>query len=100
MVARNRFTYEDRLVETYSGSMVRVLREQGHEVVEIPKVTGVTPNYDDIDLLLDVDSGRNQKGELVWMAGTEPGERPPVKSAVMFIDSHTRALRGCPTSPT
>lgn len=86
LLARNWFTYEDRKVDTYSGSMVRVLREKGHEVVEVPK--GVKPNYDSIDLLIDVDSGRNLKGELIWMAGQEPGEKPPVKSAVMFIDSH------------
>lgn len=86
LLARNRFTYEDRLVETYSGSMVRVLRERGHEVAEVPK--GSRPNYDGIDLLIDVDSGRNEKGELIWMAGQEPGQKPPAKSAVMFIDSH------------
>lgn len=83
MVARNRFTYRDKPVQTYSASMVRVLREKGHEVVDIQK--NLNQNYDGIDLLIDIDCGRNEKGELLWQA---QNNRLPVPSAIMFIDSH------------
>jgi hypothetical protein len=63
--------------------MVRVLRERGHQVVDVIK--SHNQNYDGIDLVIDVDCGRNDKGELIWQAG---GGRLPVPSAVMFIDSH------------
>lgn len=69
-------------VETYSASMVRVLREKGHEVIDTQK--DVNHRYHDIDLLIDVDCGRNRQGELVWQ-GQE--RKPNVKSAVMFIDA-------------
>jgi hypothetical protein len=82
MLARNWSTYEDRKVETYSGSMVRVLREKGHEVVDVPKGP---QNYDGIDLVIDVDCGRDSRGNLVWLA---EHNRLPVLSAVMLIDSH------------
>lgn len=83
LVARNRIYWRDRPVETYSSSMVRSLRELGHEVLDVPKPR--RNNYDGIDLVIDVDCGRNEKGELVWQGTTG---RLPVPSAVMFIDSH------------
>jgi len=83
LVARNHFHHNNRLVDTYSGSMVRVLRERGYAVVDVPK--NPNQNYDGIDLVIDVDSGRNEKGHLIWQA--QDG-RLPVPSAVMFIDSH------------
>ncbi len=83
MVARNRTVLGHRQVETYSGSMVRALRDLRHEVVDVPK--NINQNYDGIDLLIDIDCGRNGAGELIWQA--QEG-RLPVKSAVMFIDSH------------
>jgi hypothetical protein len=83
MVARNRVTSGDRPVETYGSSMVRVLRSKGHEVVDVPKST--TRNYDGVDLLIDIDCGRNPKGELIWQA---QNGSVPVPSAVVFIDTH------------
>lgn len=83
MVARNHFSIQGEQVETYATSVVRVLREKGHEVVDVAKST--TQNYDGVDLLLDLDSGRNLKGELIWQA--QNGSLP-CQSAVMFIDSH------------
>jgi hypothetical protein len=82
MVTRNWHMHGSDPVETYSSSVVRVLREKGHEVVDIPKGPA---NYDGIDLILDVDCGRNAKGELIWQAQDGP---LPVPSAVMLIDSH------------
>jgi len=83
MVTRNSVIYKDQPVETYSRSIIRVLRELGHEVVDTQK--GLDVNYNGIDLLLDLDCGRNSKGELIWQ-GQEG--KLPVKSAVIFIDSH------------
>jgi hypothetical protein len=63
-----------------------VLRNEGHEVLDVPKGKGCADrNYDGIDLVLDVDCGRDEKGVLHWMAQEA---RLPVPSAVMFIDSH------------
>jgi hypothetical protein len=83
MVTRNWITRSNKRVDTYSGSIVRVLREKGHEVVDAPK--SIEANYDGVDLVLDIDCGRNEKGELLWQA--QEGKLP-VPSAVMFIDSH------------
>jgi len=83
LVARNHQSIKGEPVHTYSTSIVRVLREKGHEVVDVPKST--TQNYDGIDLCLDIDCGRNDQGDLVWQAQDGP---LPCKSAVMFIDSH------------
>lgn len=83
LVTRNWVTVNNRKVETYSSSMVRVLRSKGHSVVDAPK--SADRNYDGIDLVIDVDCGRNEKGELIWQASEG---RLPVPSAVMFIDSH------------
>jgi hypothetical protein len=74
-------------VETYSRSMVRTLRELGHEVIETAKVPLKNPEaYKNFDLLLDVDCGRDEKGELHWHGEKE--KPPHIKSAVYFIDSH------------
>ena len=83
MVTRNSVELGGYPVETYSSSMVRVLREKGHDVVDIEK--NVQHSYRAIDLLIDIDCGRNLAGELVWQAQEGP---LPVKSAVVFIDSH------------
>lgn len=83
LVARNHQSIKGEPVETYGASIVRVLRERGHEVVDVPK--SHTQNYDGIDLCLDIDSGRNEKGDLIWQVTDKP---LPCRSAVMFIDSH------------
>jgi hypothetical protein len=73
-------------VETYARSMIRTLREKGHEVVPTvktpPKAREV---YKNVDLLLDIDCGRDEKGELHWHG---ENEKPDCLSAVYFIDTH------------
>ena len=83
MVAHLARIWKDRVVETYARSMIRVLRERGHTVIE----AGKTPhaNYSDVDLLLDIDCGRDEKGDLRWHGESAV---PNVHSAVYFIDSH------------
>ena len=83
LVARNHQSIKGEPVHTYATSIVRVLRERGHEVVDVPK--SMTQNYDGIDLCLDIDCGRNDQGNLVWQLDKE---KLPCMSAVMFIDSH------------
>lgn len=83
MLAHLARVWKDQTVETYARSMIRVLRERGHEVIEAGKTAHA--DYSDVDLLLDVDCGRNEQGELNWH-----GEAvvPNVKSAVYLIDTH------------
>ena len=83
MVTRNIVELGGYPVETYSASMVRALRARGHEVVDIQK--NPNHNFHDIDLLIDIDCGRNADGKLIWQAQDGP---LPCKSAVVFIDSH------------
>jgi len=83
MVTRRWIYYKNKPVETYSSSMIRVLREMGHKVVDLPK--NPYCEYNDIDLLIDIDCGRDENGKLVWQG--ELG-KIPIPSAVMFIDSH------------
>ncbi len=86
MLAHRALTYKGIPVETYSRSMVRTLRKMGHEVIEAPKGRLVRDDaYKAMDLLLDVDSGRDESGKLLWHAETE---RVPCKSALFLIDSH------------
>ena len=77
--------YMAEVVNNYSGSMVRTLRELGHEVHSAPKTFSRERNYDGIELVLDIDCGRNAEGKLPWIASAG---RLPVPSAVVFIDSH------------
>jgi spore maturation protein CgeB len=74
-------------VETYARSMIRVLRELGHSVLEVPKSPPRTDHvYEGADLLLDIDCGRDEKGELRWHG--ESRKNFPIQSAVFLIDSH------------
>lgn len=77
--------YMAEVVPNYSGSMVRALRELGHEVVSAPKTQDRNRNFEGIDLVIDIDCGRNAAGDLLWIARDGP---LPVPSAVVFIDSH------------
>jgi hypothetical protein len=73
-------------VETYALSMVRVLREKGHEVLAVPKDPVKSDNvFKDADFLLDIECGRDKEGRLRWQ-----GERKkiPIPSAIYLIDSH------------
>jgi hypothetical protein len=86
MAAHRAQYYKTGPIETYARSMVYTLRKLGHEVIEVPKARLKTDNaYKSVDLLLDIDSGRDESGQLVWHA---QNERVPCKSAVYFIDSH------------
>lgn len=73
-------------MHNYSLSMVKALQNLGHEVIQVPK--GRLPNediYDRVDLLLDIDCGRDKEGSLGWHCASE---KVSCKSAVYFIDSH------------
>jgi len=86
MVAHNGQFFANEPIETYARSMISTLRYLGHEVVEVPKVPLKKPDaYRSVDLLLDIDCGRDGEGKLRWH-GEEV--KPPCKSAVYFIDSH------------
>lgn len=83
MVAHLGRMWKGKPVETYARSMIRVLRERGHTVIE----AGKTPhaNYSDVDMLLDIDCGRDDKGELRWHGEDRV---PNTLSCVYLIDSH------------
>jgi hypothetical protein len=79
--------YGGKPIETYGRSMVRTLREKGYDVIETDKKPLKNPNgYKQFDLLIDIDSGRDDKGELHWHG--EKQKPPHIKSLVYFIDSH------------
>ncbi|MCI0557297.1 MAG: glycosyltransferase, partial [Nitrososphaera sp.] len=83
MVAHLGRVWKGKPVETYARSMIRVLRERGHTVIEADKRPHA--NYSDVDMLLDIDCGRNEKGELLWHGEDRV---PNTLSAVYLIDSH------------
>lgn len=77
-------------VSTYSNSTHRALTDLGHSVVamgEGHKYTGFDDMLDGMirqaDLFIDLDCGRNKKGELSFQT-----EKPPIPSAVRYIDTH------------
>jgi hypothetical protein len=81
--------YNHRPVETYSTCMVRELRALGHDVMETGKERFDDLNkYKRFDLLMDVDSGRNSKGQYEWHMTTGP---VPIPSVAYFIDTHGKA---------
>lgn len=86
MVAGKNEYYQSRPVENYSRSMTRALRDLGHDVMEVPR--GRLKNedaYNRVDLLLDIDCGRDSEGGLGWHCQSK---KVPCRSAVLFIDSH------------
>jgi len=83
MVAHLARVWKDQIVETYARSMIQALRERGHTVIEAGKTAHA--NYSDVDLLLDVDCGRDETGALNWHGETVV---PNVRSAVYLIDTH------------
>lgn len=79
-------------ITTYSNSTHAALLELGHQVEpmgEGHKYTGFDDMLDGLirqtDLFIDLDCGRNEKGDLPFHC-TE--KRAPVPSAVRFIDTH------------
>lgn len=86
MVAHNEKLFEGQPIENYARSMIRSLKEKGHEVVEVKKMPLLdTAAYKQVDLLLDIDCGRDDNGKLRWHGEQS---KPPVKSTVYLIDSH------------
>jgi len=86
LVAHNGRMFGNEPIETYARSMIRVLREKGHEVVEtVKKPLFNVEVYRSVDYLLDIDCGRDERGLLRWHA---EHMKPPCKSIVYFIDSH------------
>ncbi len=78
------------IVKSYSHSTHQALLDLGHTVTAMGEghtlesfssiATSALANY---DLFLDVDSGRNAKGDLAFQT-----EKPPIPSAVRYIDTH------------
>lgn len=88
MFAHRKQYYKDELVQTYSVSLVRALKEMGHEVIEIQKTPFENKNdYRKADILLDMDCGRDEKGQLRWHGEDYPLRRH-LPTGVIFIDSH------------
>jgi len=79
----------DGPVECYARSVYEALEEREHEVTvvgeghDIPDLLAV--DQYDYDLLLEIENGRNSKGELFFQQGKYKWEIP---SAVWLIDSH------------
>lgn len=79
----------DKPVESYSRSYIHYLKKAGHDVEEMGEGTD-RPNVEMInrtryDLLIDIDSGRNSRGEQVFVADKIYKD---IKCAAIFIDSH------------
>jgi hypothetical protein len=86
MVAYRSIYHKNEPVHTYARSMVHELRSRGIDVIEVPKNRLKAPEaYHDMDLFLDIDSGRDTDGNLVWHGQEEP---VPCPSVVYLIDSH------------
>jgi hypothetical protein len=84
--------YEDkRPIETYARSFHRALEELGHHVFPIGE-GHVNKSFNDLsrvvvrstDLFIDLDTGRNTRGELHFQLRS----KAEVPTAVWFIDSH------------
>lgn len=89
LFAYYRYYSANKQIPTYGMCMVRELRALGHDVIEIDK-----KRFDDVekykrfDLLIDLDSGRNTKGEYDWHLAAGP---VPIPSVAYFIDTHGKA---------
>ena len=89
ILVNHRLNYHNgKAVETYSRSYIHYLKNAGHDVTEVGEGTGI-PDLSGIrqrnyDLFLDIDSGRNSKGELCFVGD----QINKIKKAVIFTDSH------------
>jgi hypothetical protein len=89
IIVNHRLNYHNgKPVETYSRSYIHYLKNIGHDVTEMGEGTGL-PYLADVrqrnyDLFLDIDSGRNSKGELCFIGD----QINKIKKAVIFTDSH------------
>ena len=87
---RQPFDKRGNPVKTYSHSTHQALLDLGHSVTPMGEGHGIEgfqhllpPALDKYDLFLDVDSGRNNDGELAFQT-----EKAPLPSAVRYIDTH------------
>ncbi|GAH03311.1 unnamed protein product, partial [marine sediment metagenome] len=86
LLAYYRFYTNHDQIATYGMCMARELRALGHDVVEVDKKRfDKLEKYKRFDLLIDLDSGRNQKGEYDWHLTAGP---VPIPSVAYFIDTH------------
>jgi hypothetical protein len=75
-------------VATYTDSTIKALWDIGHRVLTMGEgweheTFDDVPNVDRYDLFLDLDCGRNSKGDLAFLEA-----RAPIPSAVRYIDTH------------
>jgi hypothetical protein len=82
--------WRDRPVETYARSVHHELQQAGHSVTPVGEghelvSAGEHVDEKDYDLFLEIDCGRNQKGEFGF---EQPTVKFSIPSAVWFIDSH------------
>lgn len=83
----------DGPVECYARSVAEALEEKGHEVYLVGEghTIGHSPesleslNQDDFDCLIEIENGRNSKGEMFFQQGKYKWKIP---SCVWLIDSH------------
>jgi hypothetical protein len=87
---RQDFDKRGKLVSSYSHSTHQALLALGHTVTPMgeghPLVNLkhiATSAWNNYELFLDVDSGRNKDGDLAFQT-----EKPPILSAVRYIDTH------------
>jgi hypothetical protein len=90
---RQDFDKRGDLVKSYSHSTQQALQDLGHTVTAMGEGHDLE-SFNDIGsnflgqqaLFLDIDSGRNKDGELAFQT-----EKPPIPSAVRYIDTHGHA---------
>lgn len=101
IIAYRKDIYKDIEVPSYANSYVREFKALGHEVLtlgqnqDVPLDKLSTIDLSRYDYLLDIDNGRNPDGTMTW-AGydlvknlpTGATKAAPIKTAVIWIDSH------------
>jgi hypothetical protein len=87
---RQNFDKHGKLVTSYSHSTHQALLALGHTVTAVGEghslvsFNGIaTSAWNNYELFLDIDSGRNEKGKLAFLE-----EKAPIPSAVRYIDTH------------
>lgn len=89
-----RFDKRGNFVASYAYSIHQALLDLGHSVTPVgeghdlvslsdPRWPRTPKDVTDYDLFLDIDNGRNKSGELAFQT-----EKPPIPSAVRYIDTH------------
>lgn len=86
------YSYKNELVQNYAQSVVREIEKLGHKVTSIGPGTNTDLNYfnfDNYDLLIDLDCGRDSNtGKLNFWFQEDGLKTCPILSSVWFIDSH------------